>query len=56
VAAALCAAYPARAGLEAEARFIGGFRLGLMPGLLQTRDYAHAVLEVTVPHRNREAG
>jgi transcriptional regulator with XRE-family HTH domain len=43
--------YSTYVGLEAEATSIRDFGLGLVPGLLQTRDYARAVLEANVPRR-----
>jgi hypothetical protein len=46
--------YSTYVGLESEATLIRDFGLGLMPGLLQTADYARAVLEATVPHRSPE--
>jgi transcriptional regulator with XRE-family HTH domain len=36
-------------GLEAEAASISDFGLGFIPGLLQTADYARAVVEAAVP-------
>ena len=47
--------YSTYVGLESEATLIRDFGLGLMPGLLQTRDYARAVLQATVPHRSADA-
>jgi transcriptional regulator with XRE-family HTH domain len=44
--------YGTYVGLEAEASLIRDFGLGLIPGLLQTPDYARAVLHATVPHHN----
>lgn len=41
--------YSTYVGLESEATLIRDFGLGLIPGLLQTRDYARAVIEATVP-------
>jgi hypothetical protein len=38
-------------GLETDATSIRDFGLGVMPGLLQTPDYARAVLDSAVPHR-----
>lgn len=42
--------YSTYVGLEAEANFIRDYGLGGMPGLLQTPDYARAVLRAQVPH------
>jgi transcriptional regulator with XRE-family HTH domain len=42
--------YSTYVGLEAEASLIRDFGLGVLPGLLQTRDYARAVLQATMPH------
>jgi transcriptional regulator with XRE-family HTH domain len=47
--------YSTYVGLESEATSIRDFGLGLIPGLLQTRDYARAVLHATVPHRSPDA-
>ncbi|HEV2240354.1 MAG TPA: Scr1 family TA system antitoxin-like transcriptional regulator [Streptosporangiaceae bacterium] len=44
--------YSTYVGLEADATSIRDFGLGLVPGLLQTPDYARAVLQVSVPHRD----
>lgn len=44
--------YSTYVGLESEATSIRDFGLGLIPGLLQTRDYARAVLQATVPHHS----
>lgn len=41
--------YSTYVGLEAEAASISDYGLGAMPGLLQTRDYARAVVEAVVP-------
>jgi transcriptional regulator with XRE-family HTH domain len=41
--------YPTYVGLEAAAATISDFGLGLIPGLLQTEDYARAVLTATHP-------
>lgn len=41
--------YPTYVGLEAEAGTISDFGLGVIPGLLQTPDYARAVLTATHP-------
>jgi transcriptional regulator with XRE-family HTH domain len=46
--------YSTYVGLEAEATSIRDFGLGLVPGLLQTPDYARAVLEATLPRRAPE--
>jgi hypothetical protein len=46
--------YRTYVGLESEATSIRDFGLSLIPGLLQTREYARAVLEATVPHHNPE--
>lgn len=43
--------YSTYVGLEADATLIRDFGLGVMPGLLQTPDYARAVLMATVPRR-----
>lgn len=43
--------YSTYVDLESDATSIRDFGLGLMPGLLQTRDYARAVLQATVPYR-----
>jgi hypothetical protein len=43
--------YSTYIGLEADATSIRDFGLGVMPGLLQTPDYAAAVLRAIVPHR-----
>lgn len=43
--------YSTYVGLEADATSIRDFGLGVMPGLLQTPDYAGAVLRAIVPHR-----
>ena len=42
--------YSTYVGLEADATSIRDFGLGVMPGLLQTPDYAGAVLRAIVPH------
>jgi hypothetical protein len=44
--------YSTYVGLESEASVIRDFGLGLIPGLLQTREYAQSVLRATVPHRS----
>jgi hypothetical protein len=36
-------------GLEAEATAISGFHSSVMPGLLQTAEYAHAIQEAAIP-------
>jgi transcriptional regulator with XRE-family HTH domain len=41
--------YPRYAGLEAEATSISDYGLGIMPGLLQTADYARAQVLAAVP-------
>lgn len=41
--------YSTYVGLEADARQISDFGLGIMPGLLQTADYARAVVRAAVP-------
>jgi transcriptional regulator with XRE-family HTH domain len=41
--------YPRYAGLEAEAASISDYGLGIMPGLLQTADYARAQVLAAVP-------
>jgi transcriptional regulator with XRE-family HTH domain len=41
--------YPTYVGLEAEAASISDYGLGIMPGLLQTPDYARAVVKAAVP-------
>jgi len=41
--------YSTYVGLEAEAKSISDYGLGLMPGLLQTPDYARAVVRAAVP-------
>lgn len=46
--------YSTYVGLEADATSIRDFGLGLVPGLLQTSDYARAVFQVNVPHRDPE--
>jgi len=43
--------YSTYIGLEADATSIRDYGLGVMPGLLQTPDYARAVLQAIVPHR-----
>jgi transcriptional regulator with XRE-family HTH domain len=43
--------YSTYVGLEADATLIRDFGLGVVPGLLQTSDYARAVLKATVPVR-----
>jgi transcriptional regulator with XRE-family HTH domain len=42
--------YSTYVGLETEATAISDYGLGLVPGLLQTTDYARAVFSRTVPH------
>jgi transcriptional regulator with XRE-family HTH domain len=42
-------------GLEAAADSIKDFGLGLIPGLLQTREYAEAIMRAFVPHHSEEA-
>ena len=46
--------YSTYVGLEAEAGSISDFGLGLIPGLLQTPDYARAVIRANIPHRSPE--
>jgi transcriptional regulator with XRE-family HTH domain len=41
--------YSRYVGLEAEASVISDYRLDAMPGLLQTADYAHAIVKAAVP-------
>ncbi len=41
--------YSTYVGLEAEAASISDYGLGIMPGLLQTPDYARSVVEAAVP-------
>lgn len=41
--------YSTYVGLEAEAASISDYGLGIMPGLLQTPDYARAVVRAAVP-------
>lgn len=41
--------YTTYIGLEAEAASISDYGLGIMPGLLQTADYARAVVQAAVP-------
>jgi hypothetical protein len=43
--------YSTYVGLEADATLIRDFGLGVVPGLLQTADYARAILRATVPPR-----
>jgi Domain of unknown function (DUF5753)/Helix-turn-helix domain len=43
--------YHAYVGLETEATLIRDFGLGVIPGLLQTAEYARAVIEASVPRR-----
>jgi transcriptional regulator with XRE-family HTH domain len=43
--------YHAYVGLETEATLIRDFGLGVIPGLLQTEEYARAVIEANVPRR-----
>jgi transcriptional regulator with XRE-family HTH domain len=52
---ALPYSYSTYVGLESEATLIRDFGLALVPGLLQTPDYARAVVEATVPHRDADA-
>jgi transcriptional regulator with XRE-family HTH domain len=47
--------YSTYVGLESEASRIRDFGLGLTPGLLQTPDYARAILQATLPDRSAEA-
>jgi hypothetical protein len=42
--------YSTYVGLETDATSIKDFALGVMPGLLQTSQYAEAVLQAIVPH------
>jgi transcriptional regulator with XRE-family HTH domain len=46
--------YSTYIGLESEATSISDYGLGLIPGLLQTADYARAVVEAAVPKWNPE--
>lgn len=46
--------YSEYVGLEAEAASISDFGLGVIPGLLQTADYARAVVPAYVPGREPE--
>jgi transcriptional regulator with XRE-family HTH domain len=41
--------YSTYVGLEAEAKSIRDYGLGIMPGLLQTADYARAIVRAAVP-------
>ncbi len=41
--------YPTYVGLESEAVSISDFGLGIIPGLLQTADYARAIVQAAVP-------
>jgi Domain of unknown function (DUF5753)/Helix-turn-helix domain len=41
--------YSTYVGLEAEATAVSGFHSSVMPGLLQTAEYAHAIQEAAVP-------
>jgi len=43
--------YSTYVGLEAEATSISDYGLGMMPGLLQTADYARAVVRAQIPER-----
>jgi transcriptional regulator with XRE-family HTH domain len=43
--------YSTYVGLEAEATFIRDYGLGIMPGLLQTPDYARAIVRAQIPKR-----
>lgn len=47
---------PTYVGLEAEATSIRDFGLGVIPGLLQTRDYARAVTQAAVSVSHRPSG
>jgi transcriptional regulator with XRE-family HTH domain len=47
--------YSTYVGLEADAATISDFGLGLIPGLLQTEDYARAVLTAIYPRLTAEA-
>jgi transcriptional regulator with XRE-family HTH domain len=42
--------YSTYLGLEAEASLIEDYKSGVVPGLLQTEDYARAVIRGTMPH------
>jgi transcriptional regulator with XRE-family HTH domain len=44
--------YSTYVGLEADATLIRDFGLGVVPGLLQTPDYARSILMATVPPRS----
>jgi transcriptional regulator with XRE-family HTH domain len=46
--------YSTYVGLESDAVLIRDFALGLVPGLLQTPDYARAILTAAVPHPGPE--
>ena len=46
--------YSTYVGLETDATSIKDFGLGVMPGLLQTPEYAKAVLQAIVPHRTHD--
>jgi transcriptional regulator with XRE-family HTH domain len=46
--------YSTYVGLEAEATSISDYGLGIIPGLLQTPDYARAVVKAAVPHWSAE--
>jgi transcriptional regulator with XRE-family HTH domain len=46
--------YSTYVGLEAEAATISDFGLGILPGLLQTTDYAREVVRVVLPHLSAE--
>jgi hypothetical protein len=46
--------YATYVGLEAEAHSITDFESGVVPGLLQTREYAQALHEAIVPELSRE--
>ena len=41
--------YSTYVGLEAEAKSIRDYGLGIIPGLLQTADYARAIVRAAVP-------
>jgi transcriptional regulator with XRE-family HTH domain len=46
--------YSVYVGLEADAATIRDFGLGVVPGLLQTADYARAILRATPPRRGSD--
>lgn len=52
--AALTSEYATYIGLEAEATVIRNFELVVVPGLFQTRDYAHALITGRTPHKNAD--